>query len=188
MRDTIVINLMGGPGVGKSTFATKLFVMMKQKGLSCEYVDEFAKGLVWENRNFALQDQLYILGNQNHNLNRVNGKVNVIITDSPILLSMYYNRNNPKASQFDFNIFDKLVLDCYSHYKNIVLFLKRNFDYSKEGRRETEEQSIQANEKIKNLLDKQNIKYKEIYGSDENAQKIVNYMEKYFAKKNSVSL
>ena len=181
MRQTVVINLMGGPGVGKSTFASKLFVMMKQRGLSCEYVDEFAKGLVWEDRNFALQDQLYILGNQNHNLMRVNGKVDTIITDSPVLLSMYYNRNNPPTTQFDFNIFDELVMNCYSQYKNLVFFLKRNFEYSKEGRRETEEQSIKANEKIKSLLDSRNIKYKEILGSDENEEKIVNYIEKYFA-------
>lgn len=180
MHNTLVINLMGGPGVGKSTFATKLFVMMKQKGLSCEYVDEFAKGLVWENREFALEDQLYILANQNHNLKRVNGKVNIIITDSPILLSMYYNRNNPIESQLNFDIFDKLVLDCYSQYNNIIFFLKRNFDYSKEGRKETEEQSINANETMKILLDKKNIKYKEILGNDENAQKIVQYVEKYF--------
>ena len=180
MHNTLVINLMGGPGVGKSTFATKLFVMMKQKGLSCEYVDEFAKGLVWENREFALEDQLYILANQNHNLKRVNGKVNIIITDSPILLSMYYNRNNPIESQLNFDIFHKLVLDCYSQYNNMVFFLKRNFDYSKEGRRETEEQSINANKTMKILLDKKNIKYKEILGNDENAQKIVQYVEKYF--------
>lgn len=95
---------------------------------------------------------------------------------------MYYNRNNEKESQLDFDIFDQLVLNCYSQYNNLVFFLKRNFDYCEEGRRETEEQSIKANEKIKSLLINKNIKYQEILGSDENAQKIVNYMENYLHK------
>ena len=180
MKKTIVINLVGGPGAGKSTFATMLFSSLKKKGVSCEYVDEFAKGLVWEGRDTALKDQLYVLANQNHKLNRVVGKVNVIITDSPLLVSMYYNSVLPEGEKLNCEIFDKLVMECYEKYDNIVYYLERNFPYVMEGRYQTEEESIVVNNVMKKMLDEKGIEYKKITSSDENAEEVSNFIIKLF--------
>ena len=40
---TIVINLIGSPGTGKSTLASELFSKMKWKGHDVELVSEYAK-------------------------------------------------------------------------------------------------------------------------------------------------
>ncbi len=177
MKKTIVINLLGGPGAGKSTFATLLFAKLKQNGISCEYVEEFAKGLVWEGRSVALSDQLYILGNQNFNLMKVNGKVNVIITDSPLLLSLYYNRVTDEKTRYDIESFDKMVMDCYSKYDNLLYYLERNFPYVKEGRYQTEKESIKVNSDIKSVLEAKNIKYKTIHSDEKSAQEIVDFIQ-----------
>lgn len=45
---TIVVNLIGSPGTGKSTIASELFAKMKWEGFDVELVSEYAKELVWE--------------------------------------------------------------------------------------------------------------------------------------------
>ena len=49
-NQTVVINLFGGPGAGKSTCAMEICSELKKHGLSAEYVQEYAKELVYENR------------------------------------------------------------------------------------------------------------------------------------------
>lgn len=46
MNKTIVINLLGAPGAGKSTLAALIFSKLKMKNIACEIVTEFAKDLV----------------------------------------------------------------------------------------------------------------------------------------------
>lgn len=60
---TIVINLMGAPGTGKSTIASELFSKMKWLGYDVELVSEYAKELVWEERSETFKNELYLLNN-----------------------------------------------------------------------------------------------------------------------------
>ncbi len=173
MKKTIVINLVGAPGVGKSTFATNLFAKMKQKGMSCEYVEEFAKGLVWEDRAFALKDQLYIFAQQNHSLLRVKGKVNVIITDSPLLLLPYYNMVQATEFKIDEEAYNKLVLERFNSYDNLVYLLRRDFPYNSEGRYQTEEESNKVEQDLIDILSKFKIDYEIIYGNEQALDNIV---------------
>lgn len=174
MKKTLVINFAGGPGVGKSYMALRVASNLKERQVSCEYVPEFAKDLVYEERKEELNDQLYILAMQNHMLKRVKDKVNVIITDCPIFLSMYYNEAN--GSFYNSEILNQLILDAYNSFDNIVYLVKRNHPYVKEGRYQTEEESIIACEKIKQVLDKNNIKYESVVSSRENADKITDFI------------
>ena len=43
MKDTLVVNLIGGSGCGKSTNASRLFVWLKDKGIECEVAEEWVK-------------------------------------------------------------------------------------------------------------------------------------------------
>ena len=51
MKNTIIVNLFGGPGTGKSTGAAYIFSQLKLAGIDCEFVSEFAKDKVWERRS-----------------------------------------------------------------------------------------------------------------------------------------
>ena len=92
----VVINLWGAPGSGKSTLAAELFSIMKKRSLNVELVTEFAKDMTWENNMTAIGCQEYIFGNQSWRLERLRDKVDFIITDSPLPLSILYN--NEKES------------------------------------------------------------------------------------------
>lgn len=61
---SLVINLIGGPGAGKSTTAAGLFFLMKCAGLKVELVTEFAKELSYDENWADLKKQLYVLAEQ----------------------------------------------------------------------------------------------------------------------------
>lgn len=84
-----VINLLSGPGAGKSTTAAGLFYQMKLKGINVELITEYAKDMTWEERYNTLSNQLYIFAKQYSRQLRVKNKVDYIVTDSPLLLSFF---------------------------------------------------------------------------------------------------
>ena len=43
MKETLVVNLFGGPGTGKSTMMAGIFAKLKSLGYDCEMCVEFAK-------------------------------------------------------------------------------------------------------------------------------------------------
>lgn len=54
-RTTVVINLIAGPGAGKTICAWEIAEKLKKQGYIAEYVSEIAKEYVWEER-FDLLD------------------------------------------------------------------------------------------------------------------------------------
>lgn len=134
----VVINLFGGPGCGKSTTMARLFSDLKQMGYNCEMVTEFAKDLVYENRMDTMKDELYIFAKQNHRLFRVKDKVDIIITDRPLLLTCIYD------SLYGHNDKDlhQLVRTTFNRYNNInIMLIPTDVDYKTEGRLQDEEES-----------------------------------------------
>lgn len=86
-----LINIFGSPGSGKSTFALFLTGELKMRGLDCEYSPEYIKYLIAKgNCNF---DQLDILHNQYHQILAYYNNSNIVVTDSPLLLSTIYGKN-----------------------------------------------------------------------------------------------
>lgn len=169
MKQTLVINLIGGPGSGKSTCASGIFYQLKKLGINCELALEFAKDKVWEESIKILDDQLYVFGKQYHKLFILNGKVDVIITDSPVLISILYNKT---PSEY----FDKLVVEQYHTFNNLLFFINRTENYQTEGRLQTKEESEGLDNIIKEILQDNNISYDEI--SCENAvEHIVNVVK-----------
>jgi hypothetical protein len=147
---TIVINLYGGPGCGKSTIAALAFGKLKQKGINCELVTEYAKDKVWEESYTTLKNQIYVFGKQLHRMWRLNNKVNVIITDSPLPLSIIYD------SEKDVN-FENLVMSEFNKFDNFNIIINRSTKYQIEGRYQTEEEAKKIDSDILSLLCKYNI-------------------------------
>lgn len=141
--NTLVINLFGGPGSGKSTGAAYIFSQLKTRGFDCELVTEFAKDKVWEDNKEVFKNQFYITGKQSFKISRCNGKVNIIITDSPILLGAIYT---------DSETFKAAVLEEFNKYRNLNFFIRREKDYNPNGRNQTEEEAKLIDTKIENYL------------------------------------
>ena len=145
---TTVINLIGSPGTGKSTLASELFAKMKWLGYDVELVSEYAKELVWEQRHETFKNELYIFAKQHHRLFRLKGKVKYIITDRPLILSVFYNNKYGDKSE----AFRNLVLEEVGKFKNIDIFLNRTKPYVSKGRNESEEESKAFAEEILGLV------------------------------------
>ena len=161
MKDTVIINILGGPGVGKTTIANELFVNLKKMGKDVEVVSEFAKELVWEKRNEAFDDRLYMHGEQNHRLMMMNGELDYIITDSPLILTAIYNDYYLKDKfPKEYNdMINNVTIQTFKLYNNKTYLIKRNVEYENNGRRESEKQANDIDEKIISYLKENNIEY-----------------------------
>lgn len=151
----IVINLFAGPGSGKSTTCAGLFSKLKLAGINCEMALECAKELVWENSLDVLNDQIYIFAKQLHKLNILKDKVDVVITDSPLLLSLIYGKSNSYY-------FRKLIKEQFDQFTNINYYVRRNAIFNPKGRLQTLEEAVEKDSEIFNLLDKYDISYKSV--------------------------
>lgn len=144
---TVVINLFGGPGTGKSTLASELFALMKWKEYNVELIDEYAKELSWSKRTEDLGDQLYVVAKQQHKMARLRDKVDCIITDSPLVMALPYCKPDYYPETFP-----KLVWDVFDSYTNVNIFLKRHKPFHGVGRHHTEEESKYMDGVIKLML------------------------------------
>lgn len=146
--NTLVINLFGGPCAGKSTAAAYLFYKLKAAGINCEYVTEFAKDKTWEHNAMSLNCQFYISGKQAYRLARVNGQVDIIVTDSPLLLGAMYTKD------------DYIAKACIEEDKKypfqLNVFLNRNHLYEQAGRNQTEDDAKQIDRLVMEMLKNNN--------------------------------
>jgi hypothetical protein len=158
-----VINLFGGPGVGKSTAAAGLFYEMKKAQLNVELVTEYAKDAVWEKRWNILDDQLYILAKQHRRISRLKDSgIEWVITDSPIPLGLVYLKEGTLG-----NSFPSLVMEVFNQYDNHNFLLQRYFDYNPVGRNQKDENEARIfDAKLAGLLGSYNVPLTTIAGGE----------------------
>ena len=165
---TIIVNLFGAPGAGKSTGAAYIFSKIKMAGVNAELVTEFAKDKVWEESKEVFNNQIYIFGKQSFKISRVMNKVDVIITDSPIILSSFYNSDETIQEELN-----ALVMKTFNSYNNMNYFIERVKPYQEKGRFQTEEESDQIADEVSTLLDEKEVDYEVIAGDTEGYDYIV---------------
>lgn len=177
MKETIIVNLFASPGSGKSTTAAGVFSKLKLKGVDCELVTEFAKDVVWEKRQHILKNQLYISGKQSQRIFRLDGQVDVVITDSPLLLSSMYNRLN---GRFTPDLYESLMLEEHNRYTNINYFIELpDGSFNENGREQKYEESIEISKNIKIMLDRLGMEYYIVHKSEETIERIVDFVHNY---------
>jgi len=152
-----VINFYGGPNSGKSTKAAGMFYQMQLAGYSVELVNEFAKECVWEDNVPMLKDQLYMLAHQHRKILRLEGKVEYVITDSPVLLSGIYRELYDGALYSD--LIDKLALECYNKYENINFMLDRPQVFTQTGRAQDFEGCVNIDNAILEMFKNENLPF-----------------------------
>ena len=164
----LVVNLFGAPGAGKSTLAAYIFSNLKMKGVNAELVTEFAKDKTWEKNFSALKNQAYMFGKQWYRITRCQSDVDVIVTDSPLLLNILYN-DSPILGE----PFNQVVKNVFNSYTNLNYFVDRVKAYNPKGRNQTEAESDELSKKLLDILYSNNIKYTRVQGLLESGDKII---------------
>lgn len=172
-KNTLIVNLFGGPGCGKSTGAAWLFSRLKLAGIDCELVTEFAKDKVWEDNQEVFNNQFYITGKQSFKISRCFGKVDVIITDSPIAIgSMYCDENkSPKLKE--------AIFEDFNRYRdnNFNILLRRVKDYNPNGRNQTEDEAKNIDDSTRNWLTENEIPFIVFDGDEDGYSEILNIIK-----------
>ena len=155
-RKTTIINLYGGPGTGKSTSAAYLYYVLKAEGHNVELVREYVKDWAWEGRQISTYDQIYFLGKQVRRESLLYGKVDWIITDSPVMMNLYYAARYCALSLGEG--VRSATLSFYRQaeedgHKHLHVFLKRNKPYVSEGRYQTEGEAVEIDVGLRRLLE-----------------------------------
>lgn len=156
----LVVNLFGAPGAGKSTGAAYVFSKLKLAGINAELVTEFAKDKVWEESKAVFQNQAYIFGKQYFRISRLQDKVDVVITDSPLLLSSFYSSDQTLGMEFD-----SLVTKVFNSYHSMNVFINRVKPYNPAGRFQNETESDALVGKLKGFLNEHGISCRSYDGS-----------------------
>lgn len=128
-----VMNFIAGPGAGKSTMCADVYSRLKWAGFNVEMAREFAKDLVWEGSHHLLGNQLLITSEQYRRQRMLVDKVDLILTDSPLLLSAMYGRKYPYI--------EPLAQGLWSEFDNLTVYLKRTKEYEEAGRMQTEQEA-----------------------------------------------
>lgn len=172
---TLVVNLLGGPSSGKSKLTGYLFALLKFQNINCEQVPEYAKDVVWDlslpnvkeqNKEIIrhmLSNQIDIFGNQHKRLYRLLGKVDVVITDSPLIMQLAYSNDV---------ILDNLIHKEFNKMNNLNIFLNRVAPYNPAGRTQTKEEAQGLDPIIKDILIQHNIPFHTFDGSREGGEQI----------------
>ena len=177
---SIVINLYGGPGTGKTTTATRIFSNLKSAGVNAEYVQEYVKQWAWEDRVPGKYDQFYFFGKQLRREYSLFKNVNTIITDSPVSLCAFYS--NMLGGEEQGSLFVKMAQEFYKEVEKdghdyVHVWLNRVKPYNEKGRFQTEDQAKEIDTKLKEFLkDKFGVNFIEIDGTNEAADNFSNVL------------
>lgn len=146
----LVVNFFGGPGAGKTTLATATFSMLKWQGIEAGISLEVAKEKIEQGSRLALEHQHYLFGEQSFkNFALSHGGYNdIIVTDSPLLLSINYDANGDED-------LERIITKEHNKYENINFFVLRNDSpFNEEGRIHSEEDAIKLDKEISRVLSK----------------------------------
>lgn len=152
-----VVNLLGGPGSGKSTTAAGVFYFMKLQGFNVELVTEYAKEIVYDGTMDTMLDrQEVIFAEQNQRLHRLRGKVDYAITDSPLLLSCVYPDISVEQQGITpwpaLDAFKKFVIAVFSTYNNENFYLHRPDTFQEDGRYQDQTQAVSVDQRVLDTL------------------------------------
>jgi hypothetical protein len=177
---TKIVNFIGGPGSGKSTFSYRLMAHFKMNGISCEYTGEYAKEKVWDDHLKIFDNQLLVFAQQQHRLHRLVGKVDYIITDSPLVQFVYYldefTPDEEKKSE-RFLAFKKLIWAEFNSFTNINFFMKRPLEFNNEGRYQDSQKALKIDNEMMEILTMGGVPFSLLFCESSQLEDILNYIQ-----------
>lgn len=131
-----VINLFGGPGVGKSTLAASLFALYKRAGYKVELSREAAKEFVYQGRDLP-RNQILISALQYQHLKDLEqAGTDVAICDGPVLQGIAFTSGHRYAGELA-----ALLYKLMEEFRNINVLVRRTSEFHTHGRVHSLEQS-----------------------------------------------
>ena len=154
-KPTTIIEFYGGPGCGKTEAAHRLCSRLKQAHVPVEMVPEYAKKWAYEQRSIDSLDEFYIFGKQTHAESSLLGKVDVVVTDRPVLLSAVYAELY--AERVVATAIAHATLSVYKEvairgHRRIAIIVPRKHRYDHRGRFEDAEQAELVDRVIEETL------------------------------------
>lgn len=175
-RTTVVVNMFGGPGAGKTTCAWEVAERLKKLGYVTEYVGEYAKELTWDKdspsatpveraRAAELLDgrpdhQLQIFREQARRVGRLVGQCDFVVTDSPTLLGMLYMRDSddPAIHRLYEKVCDQIRDDFRSHENFNMVVTRGRGPYEQAGRNQTFAEAREKDRELSGLLEREGVR------------------------------
>lgn len=182
MKSTTVVNLFGGPNTHKSTVCAGLFYELKCDQESVEIVTEVVKEWAYRGQRPGPFDQVGIFGKQASRESQLFGKVNYIITDSPLLLSPFYETHIQGSSVIEPSVFKHLQRCKESGIQDINFVLRRGDAYDQQGRFESLAEAKMIDRKILDFLRKNDVEFIDV--PSVNARQKVKFIHDYLRHKN----
>jgi nicotinamide riboside kinase len=171
MNNTIKINLYGGPGSGKSTLAAEIYALLKKRSHTVELVREYAKELVYDEldmKKLDERDRIIILGEQFRREKMLEGKVEYLISDSPMLLTAFFHKQE----------YAKDVVIRHLKTNEVHIWVKRPESFEVEGRSHSEEESKKIDQEMLSFLSNCSINLHILDGSlEERGQKVLDLLK-----------
>jgi hypothetical protein len=149
---TKVINLLAGPGAGKTTTAWKLASLMRDKGLDVEITGEHLKTVIRANQDRSEIWQAIHYGKQLQLEAQFYGKVDYIISDSPLILFPVYQQKNFGHRNIETQVLHDLLVARSMGIDHVNFYLNRRSKYDDRGRAETEEEAVDVDLKLRQYL------------------------------------
>lgn len=152
------INFYGGPGVGKSVLAAKVYAELSRGGVvSAELVREFVKPWAYEGKKLDCFDQVYTFAQQlwaEHRLFKAG--IEVVVTDSPVLLQCVYTAllDSDVATHMQ-----GLAFHYEQAYPSLNFLVQRKVPYHRQGRFEDESELHELDEQIKACMNNWKLNY-----------------------------
>lgn len=169
--DTVVVNLFGGPGIGKTTTANSLVGNLKRSDIDAVYISEYIKELIYKANSGrvsladkeiakklldgSLYSQSCVFSRQKEMLDIHVDQVPVVVTDSPLPLNTIYLKDKSEPYCRD-------VMRCFNdEYVNLNIVLERdpNALFQTEGRIHDKNESVVKDREIVKFLRDNNINY-----------------------------
>jgi Mg-chelatase subunit ChlD len=145
------ICLFAGPGVGKSTTAARVFYELKIKGYDIELIQEYVKTWAHQGKTPVSYDQNYLFSKQLKSEDEALRKLQLVVTDSPLLLNAAYAHHN------EFPGSENLIATAQkfdNEFLPLNLFIDRTVDYVEKGRYQDLAQALQFDEYLLDFLNK----------------------------------
>ena len=137
----LLVNFIGEPGAGKSTMAAGLFHSLKTRSWNVELVTEYTKELILTGDQWKLADELLVFSEKYRRIRQLE-KVDIVITDSPLINSIVYGERQfgPAGGAF----FEKVA----DSFDSIYFAVRRVSAYVPYGRMPDEEDAEKAGRAI----------------------------------------
>ena len=159
-KKPLIINFIGEPGAGKSWASWYISAKLKQNGFKVEYLPEFAKSKLYEHSEKVFTCEPYIFGKQLYKMHSMSDEVDIIVTDSTIILPHFYEKDEQAKE-----LLKQLELYHFNQFNNLNICLMRDHDYKQEGRFQTEDQAEQLHNEMMHFLMLNNIDYYSFFTS-----------------------